>query len=304
MQSPAPLNAQLATLLAALAPRAGSLAVTIFGDSIAHQGNSVWLGGLVTVMQEFGLNARQTRTAIFRLGREGWLAPSLSGRRSYYSFTESGARQYARAAERIYAPRAAPWDGQWTLVTSVGLEGALRDELRRRLGWLGFGSLGGGVLAHPQAALATVRDVLRELACESRVVVWRATAGLDAPLVELVHTSWRLAELATRFEQFISRFAPFEAMLTAQPALAPRDAFVLRTLLIHEYRRVLLKSTELPPDLLPAGWPGHAARDLTAALYRCLHGAASAYCQSALENAAGPLPAPAPAFLQRFGGLL
>jgi len=295
------LDSALADLLVTLTPRAGSLAVTIFGDSIAHQGNSVWLGGLVTLMQDFGLNARQTRTAIFRLGREGWLAPALSGRRSYYSFTDSGARQYARAAERIYAPAAAEWDGLWTLVTAVGLEGVVRDELRRRLGWLGFGALASGLLAHPQAAPATVQDVVRELGCEAQVVIWRASTTLDASLAALVRTSWRLDDLAARFAGFVERFAPFERLLAVTPA--PRDAFVLRTLLIHEYRRVLLKSTELPPALLPPAWPGHAARDVTARLYRRLHASASRYCQSALQNAAGPLPAPSAAFRQRFGGL-
>jgi len=299
----AALQSALHALLTGLAPRAGSLAVTIFGDSIAPQGHSVWLGGLVTVMQQFGLNARQTRTAIFRLGREGWLTPSLSGRRSYYCFTPSGERQYARAAQRIYAPAAAAWDGHWTLVTGVGLEGALRDELRRRLGWLGFGSLGAGLLAHPQMPPATVQDVVRELGCAGQVVVWRATTALDAPLVELVRASWRLDELAGRFEQFITRFALFDALLAGVRVLEPRDAFLLRTLLIHEYRRVLLKSTELPPALLPARWPGHAAHDLTASLYRRLHAPASAYCQRALENAAGPLPPPSSAFFARFGGL-
>ena len=297
------LPSALIALVATLAPRAGSLAVTIFGDSVAQQGNSVWLGGLVTVMQQFGSNARQSRTAIFRLGREGWLTPQLIGRRSYYSFTESGERQYARAAERIYAAAAAVWDGQWTLITGVGLEAVLREELRRRLGWLGFGSLGGGLLAHPQVPLATVQDVIRELGCESQVVVWRATADLDTPLVELVRNSWRLGELAGRFQQFITRFSAFEALLADMPALDPRDAFVLRTLLIHEYRRLLLKSAELPPVLLPPQWPGHAARDLTAVLYRRLHAPASSYCQSALENALGPLPPPSSAFLTRFGGL-
>lgn len=297
------LDSALAELLVTLTPRAGSLAVTIFGDSIAHQGNSVWLGGLVTLMQDFGLNARQTRTAIFRLGREGWLAPALCGRRSYYSFTDSGARQYARAAERIYAPAAAEWDGLWTLVTAVGLEGVVRDELRRRLGWLGFGALASGLLAHPQAAPATVRDVVRELGCEAQVVIWRASTALDASLAALVRTSWRLDDLAARFAGFVARFAPFEHLLAATPAPAPRDAFVLRTLLIHEYRRVLLKSTELPPALLPPAWPGHAARDVTARLYRRLHAGASRHCESALQNAAGPLPAPSAAFYQRFGGL-
>ena len=58
-------------LLQAHPPRAGSLAITVFGDTVSQQGNSVWLGSLVDVMEEFGLNARQIRTAVFRLGQEG-----------------------------------------------------------------------------------------------------------------------------------------------------------------------------------------------------------------------------------------
>jgi phenylacetic acid degradation operon negative regulatory protein len=298
------LAAALEDLLTILAPRAGSLVVTVFGDSIATQGNSVWLGGLVAVMERFGLNARQIRTAIFRLGRDGWLQSSLRGRRSYYAFSVSGERQYARSAERIYAPAAVEWDGQWTLVTSGALPTTLRDELRRRLGWLGFGALGAGLLAHPHAALGTVHDVLSELRCEGQVVVWCATPEFDAPLAELVRVSWRLDELAVRFEQFISRFSAFESLLDNVPTVQACDAFVLRTLLIHEYRRILLKSTELPPALLPARWPGHSARALTARLYARLHGAASEFCSTALENDAGALPAPSSAYFQRFGGLL
>lgn len=298
--SAAPLQSALNRLCAMLAPRAGSLAITIFGDSIALQGQSVWLGGLVTVMQQFGLNARQIRTAVFRLGREGWLVPSLSGRRSYYSFTASGERQYARAAERIYAANAVRWDGNWTLISAVGLKPDTRDELRRRLGWLGFGALGSGVFAHPQAAAATVQDVLRELACAEQVVVWRATAGVDAALAALVRTSWRLDELAQRFDAFIARFEGFYRLLDSVVEIEPRDAFVLRTLLIHEYRRILLKSTELPGALLPPTWPGHAARDLTTGLYRRLQAPATHYCCSALENSEGLLPAPAAGFAQRF----
>lgn len=297
------LGRALLELLVTLAPRAGSLVVTVFGDSIATQGNCVWLGGLVTVMARFGLNARQVRTAIFRLGRDGWLSSSMVGRRSYYAFSEYGVRHYARAAERIYAPADLAWDGHWTLVTAVGLDAASRDEMRRRLGWLGFGAVGSGLLAHPHATLDTVREVLRELGCEQQVVVWRATPSLDAPLAELVRASWRLDELAIRFEQFIARFSAFEDLLATSPVLQPGDAFVLRTLLIHEYRRILLKSTELPPALLSSSWPGHAARALTARLYRCLHGAASHYCRLVLENGSGPLPAPTAGFHQRFGGL-
>lgn len=298
------LEAALHELLVTLAPRAGSLAVTVFGDSIATQGNSVWLGGLVTVMERFALNARQIRTAIFRLGRDGWLRSTQRGRRSYYGFSDLGERLYARAAERIYAPAAVAWDGQWTLVNNAGLDARLRDELRRRLGWLGFGALGGGLLAHPHAANGMVQDVLRELGCEEQVVVWRATPGLGAPLAQLVRVSWRLDELAARFEQFILRFSAFESLLADTPTAQACDAFVLRTLLIHEYRRILLKSSELPPALLPARWPGHAAHALTARLYARVHGAASKFCSVALQNGEGALPGPSAVYFRRFGGLL
>ena len=196
------------------------------------------------------------------------------------------------------------WDGQWTLVTNLALPATLRDEMRRRLSWLGFGTLGGGLLAHPHAAPGAVHEVLRELRCEGQVVVWCASPSLDAPLAELVRVSWRLDELAIRFEQFIARFCAFESRLNAVSAVLTCDAFVLRTLLIHEYRRILLKSTELPPALLPARWPGHGARALTARLYARLQAAASEFCSVALENDEGALPALSAAYFQRFGGLL
>jgi DNA-binding transcriptional regulator PaaX len=39
----------------------------------------------------------------------------------------------------------------------------------------------------------------------------------------------------------------------------PEQAFVVRTLLIHKCRRVLLRDPRLPAALLPLDWPGAAA---------------------------------------------
>jgi phenylacetic acid degradation operon negative regulatory protein len=51
-------------------------------------------------------------------------------------------------------------------------------------------------------------------------------------------------------------------------ALDPAQAFIVRTLLIHEYRRVLLRDAQLPPALLPLDWPGVAAYALCRDFYR------------------------------------
>ena len=49
--------------------------------------------------------------------------------------------------------------------------------------------------------------------------------------------------------------------------LDPQTSFVVRTLLIHEFRRIVLTDPDLPDSLLPQDWPGHAAFELTKALY-------------------------------------
>jgi phenylacetic acid degradation operon negative regulatory protein len=47
---------------------------------------------------------------------------------------------------------------------------------------------------------------------------------------------------------------------------------LLRILLIHEFRRILLKDPEIPDIMLPANWPGETARSLARDLYRRIAG--------------------------------
>ncbi len=293
-------------LLQAQPPRAGSLAITIFGDAIAEQGDEVWLGSLVEVMERFGLNPRQIRTAVFRLGREGWLSSSLDGRKSYLSYTEFGRREYERAADRIYAADAPPWDGAWTLITPAGLDAHVREEFRKQLAWQGFAPLASGVLAHPRPNEAALRHTLDVLEVADRVVLWRASPERDGTadaLAHLVSASWRLDETAARFEHFIDTFAAILTAVKRERSLNACHAFIVRTLLIHEYRRVLLKTTELPQDLLPNAWPGQRARRIATEIYHAVHAGAVAYTREAMQNRDGPLASPDAGYFARFGGL-
>jgi phenylacetic acid degradation operon negative regulatory protein len=77
----------------------------------------------------------------------------------------------------------------------------------------------------------------------------------------------------------------------------------VRTLLIQEYRKVLLRDPQLPAELLPSHWHGAAAYQLCRNLYRAVYAAADAYLTTAMETADGPLPPPNKQFLGRFGGL-
>ncbi|MGA2341801.1 MAG: phenylacetic acid degradation operon negative regulatory protein PaaX, partial [Steroidobacteraceae bacterium] len=64
--------------------RAGSLIVTIFGDSIMPRGGAIALGRLIRLAAPFGLNERLVRTATARLAHEGWVEARHVGKRSEY----------------------------------------------------------------------------------------------------------------------------------------------------------------------------------------------------------------------------
>jgi len=74
-------------------------------------------------------------------------------------------------------------------------------------------------------------------------------------------------------------------------------------LLIHEYRRLLLRDPQLPDELLPGDREGRAARQLCRNLYRLVQGRAEQYLADALETADGPLPDANSSYYRRFGGL-
>ena len=119
----------------------------------------------------------------------------------------------------------------------------------------------------------------------------------------LVHRSWNLDELDRRYEAFVGQFRPLYREAQKAATIDERNAFLIRTLLIQEYRRILLRDPLLPAEILPGGWNGTAAYQLCRNLYRLIYAAADNYMSGALETADGPLPPPGPEFYRRFGGL-
>ena len=284
--------------------RAGSLITTVFGDAIAPRGGTVWLGSLIRVMADFGINERLVRTSVFRLARNGWLQSRQAGRRSYYSLTDEGRERFELATHRIYGAPVDRWDGDWYLLLLSGLDTADKDNVRKECGWLGFGTLSANVLAHPTPDLGDLDVTLRRLGVEDAVVVLSGqTIRGDRAMRGLARSSWNLDDIDRRYEDFVQRFRPVYKALSGRSRPTPAQAFAIRTLLIQEYRKVLLRDPWLPAELLPAGWHGSSAYQLCRNLYRDVHEQADEWLDEAMETADGPLPPPSPAFRQRFGGL-
>ena len=284
--------------------RAGSLITTVFGDSIAPRGGTVWMGSLIKAMADFGINERLVRTSVFRLARDGWLESDQVGRRSFYSLTDEGRERFRAATHRIYGEPGSQWDGTWCVLLLSNLDSATKDVVRRECGWLGFGALSANALAHPAPDQSDLDATLRRVGVSEEVVVLESkTAGSDSAMRKLVRSAWNLDDLDTRYGQFVAMFRPLMAAMTRRKTVDPRTAFVARTLLIQEYRKVLLRDPQLPQQLLPASWHGTSAYQLCRNLYQRLYRAADDHLSETMETADGPLPPPVPSYLERFGGL-
>jgi phenylacetic acid degradation operon negative regulatory protein len=311
MSKSAPLRRVLRALLADTSPRAKSLIVTVFGDAILPHGGSIWMGSLVALLAPFGVNERLVRTAVLRLTRDNWLVADSVGRRSYYRLTDTGSHRFEEAAQRIYAAGSVPWDGNWSIVMIDADKAEQRDRIRRDLGWLGFASISQSLLLHPNPDRASLAEAIRDDAQDGAVLVLRATRdqlpGLerDDPekLRRLVQTTWDLDALSVMYQSFLDRFRPALRILQEHAASDPEGAFVVRTLAIHEFRRVLLKDPDLPPELLPPNWPGSTARQLCRNLYLAAEQPAEKHLLDTVETAEGQLPAASARHRARFGGL-
>lgn len=288
---------------------ATSLIISVFGDAVVPHGSRIWLGSLIRLLAPLGLSERLVRTSVFRLAKEGWLATAALGRRTDYLLTPAGKRRFEEASRHIYASHAPLWDRRWRLILVVGeLTPKEREALRRALFWQGFGMLDSSTYIHPSADLpatfdALVAEGLADLLGQLLPLTAAATRfELSASDTTLVRRAWNLTELGQAYGAFIATYLPILAELRRDrnAEIDPEQAFLLRTLLIHDYRRLLLRDPELPEVLLPSDWPGQQARFLTRELYRRLYAPSETHLGNHLRLADGSFPPLDPNMPARF----
>ena len=283
--------------------RGGSLIITVFGDALAPRGGAVTLGSLIPLMRCFGLTERLVRTSAARLAADDWLATRRRGRLSEYRLSRSGRSRFLDATRRIYAGPATAWTGSWTLVLLPGLDTPHRRRIREALRWEGFGEPEPGVLAHPTLTPAATRTHLAALGLGDAAIILQSRAGERGADRRLLQAGWDLSDLALRYARFIDSFTPVLAALAPRAQLPPPDAFIVRTLLIHEYRKIHLRDPLLPQSLLPQDWPGTAAYELCRSLYERVFPAAEEHLTRLAARLDGPLPPPDASVYRRFAGL-
>jgi phenylacetic acid degradation operon negative regulatory protein len=274
----------------------------VFGDAILPRGGVLRLADLITLLAGFGINDSQVRTALSRLTADGWLHATRQGRRSLYRLTETGRHRVTEATRRIYVGSRETAKGAWHVVI-LPPDSATRHELRKDLGWLGFGQLAPGILLHPAPDTESLASVLSDLPASQRPLVIAGPAAFQATremLHDLVAHCWDLGALAASYDGFLRRFAALGATLAAGSKPPPLAALLARIMLIHDYRRLILRDPMLPPRLLPGDWIGRAAYREAGTIYRRLARPAERWIDAHLHDADGPLRRPDAGFSKRF----
>lgn len=262
---------------------------TLYGDYVIHRGGEAWVGSLIRIAAHFGLSEQALRSALSRMARNDWLTFRRLGGKSYYSLTGKSHRLLEEGSQRIFQRRTAPWDGCWRLLSYSVPERQreLRDQLRKRLAYLGFGALTNGTWLTPHPLEEETRQLVESLGLAGCVELFTARHLGFASDAELAGRCWDLAELARRYRAFLAHQRPCFEMdqrrLEGGVSVEGSECFVHRFLLIYEYRRFFFLDPELPRELLPGDWPGWEAAELFRSYHTLLAERANRYVDAALE---------------------
>ncbi|MDE2380321.1 phenylacetic acid degradation operon negative regulatory protein PaaX [Bradyrhizobium sp.] len=270
--------------------RTGSIVITVFGDAIVPRGGSVWLGTLLEFFAGLDIDSGVVRTAMSRLAADGWLTREKVGRNSFYRLAAKGRQTFEAATRHIYDPPPSGWTGWFELLLISN--GEDRDAAREALGNAGFGSPLPGVWVAPSGVAVPE---------EAESAIRLEVSAEDDAGRRLLSASWPLERIADAYLEFMKMFAPLRRAIGRGSGLSDADAFTARVLLIHSYRRVVLRDPLLPDGLLPADWPGRAARELCGEIYRALLVPSEQWLDRHGTNEKGPLPAARKVLERRFG---
>jgi len=274
--------------------KARGLVFDLFGDYLLYRGGEVRLRGLIALMDCFGVPEATVRVVVARLRKEGWLGSRRDGRETTYLLTDSARRQLELGHSRIFHRTTDPWDGQWHMViySVPETERALREQLRKKLYWLGFGPLSSSVWLSPHDRLDDIKASFVDRPV-IRLDTFRARSGSAAVDRDMAARSWGLDALNRDYTEMLEHYRPRLARYRGGE-LQGRSALVERVRLVHDYRAFPHRDPDLPAQLLPEGWAGRAAHEIFLEAHELLRQPAESYVDELLASRGGTVGGSAP----------
>jgi phenylacetic acid degradation operon negative regulatory protein len=252
------------------------LVITMCGSHLRRPGDRVWSGGMVELLGEFGFSTDAARAALSRLVTRGLLARVKEGRMVHYTLTPRAQELLADGDRRIFTfGRGAPAADAWTMVWHAVPEERRVERARLAAGlrFVGFGSVQDATWVAASDREQEVRLLLAALDVEPfvAVLVGRLSRGSEPAL--LLSSAWDLDELARVYERFLRDHGPYAK---EDPSISDREAFIVRTRMMHAFRSFPSIDPELP-DSMADGQTRRAVVETFDAAYARLADQAEAY---------------------------
>lgn len=258
---------------------ATSLVRTIVGVFLRDLGGAITSAELVRLLGAVGVSPAHARTAITRVkDKRLLLHDTVVGQsgdgQPGYRLNPDAVPVLGSGDRRIYGYRQQGETESWCLV-SFSVPESLRDarhQLRKRLAFIGFGTVAHGLWIAPGYLMGEVEGILDELELRSAAtLLLTETPHTAGTLAEAAATWWDLDRIADLHRRFLAATEGVEAVGlalasdgteatdVAATALDERDAFARYVTAVDEWRILPYVDPGLPPNMLPADWPGFAA---------------------------------------------
>jgi phenylacetic acid degradation operon negative regulatory protein len=228
------------------------LVVTMLGSYVNHQRRTVWSGGFVTLLGDFGFSSGAARIALGRLVNRGFIERTRQGRLVFYTLSARGRKLLDEGDRRIFSLGKAPatteqWTILWhTIPEELRLE---RGRLARRLRFLGFGTLQDGTWISPHDREREVVKVVDDLDVARYVGVLVGRPALTLDFGKFVSRIWPMDDLSERYRHYVQTFGRY-AKGKRGPSLSDREAFLVRMQAVHTFRKFPADDPDLPEDFM------------------------------------------------------
>ncbi len=237
-----PHRAELvACLTGGEAPRVWSLLVTIFGDLARKEGDQISGQSLGHLLDPIGVKPEAQRVALHRLRKDGWIESEKDGRQRLHSFTQWGRQQAELAAPRIYSETPGV-NRAWLTIHN-------RNASMRA---------GRGHWVAPNICIDVVKDTSDD------VFYTELTDAM--PIPPWMSEKLCPAETVAHAIAFAQRLQTCAEMVGDAPVTTVLDQALLRVLVVHGWRRIVLRVPDLPDHVFPADWPSAQCRNLVSDL--------------------------------------
>jgi phenylacetic acid degradation operon negative regulatory protein len=247
--------------------------LTTLGEYVLPLQHPVWQETLIEALGALEYKLHAARQALARSVAAGWLRTERHGRRARVSLSEDTRQMLETGARRIYSfGEPWEWDGRWLLVVLRVPEERrdVRHQMRTRLAWAGFGSLGGGLWISPHAER---ERELSDVDAAAELLSFQASLGTLGDPAKVLAEAWDLDAVAREYADFIDVFGRLRPK-------TPEAVFRAQTQLVHEWRKFPFLDPDLPEAVLPANWPRAQALKVFRDRHESWHAAAQEYFSS------------------------